>query len=278
MTEYHFIAGLPRSGSTLLSSLFNQHPNMVAGITGPAAGFFQAAQTVIAKGEASGFLTERSKKRLLRQAITACHDMDGMPTEKSIIWDTNRSWPAKLNILADLFPNCRMICCVREIPWVVDSIEKLIRKNTYDVSGIFGFEPGMTVFDRSRALTTGGLIGSANTAMMDAFYGDQAHRMLFVEYDALTKHPGETMAAIHNWMGFAPFGYDFDAIQPIPGAAEFDRKMATPGLHDLGPSVRNTPRETILPPEVFSSFGEPFWRRGSPKTQIIRCAPETKDG
>lgn len=271
MSEYHFIAGLPRSGSTLLASLFNQHPNMVAGITGPAAGVFNAVQTVIAKGEASGFLSQRSRKRLLRNAITACHDMDGKPTEKQIIWDTNRSWPAKLSILADLFPNCRMICCVREIPWIVDSIEKLIRKNVYDVSGIFGFEPGMTVFDRSRSLTNGGLIGSANMAMMDAFYGDQAERMLFVEYDALTKYPGETMNAIHDWMGLTQFSYDFEAIKPIEGASEFDKKMGTPGLHALGERVRNISRETILPPEIFNSFGDPFWRRGSPKAKIIRC-------
>lgn len=271
--EFHFIAGLPRSGSTLLSAIFNQNPAMNAGITGPAASIFQAVQRAVSRGnEASDFLTDVNRKLLLKHAITDCHG------DAQITWDTNRSWPTKLNILADLFPNCRMICCVRDIPWIVDSIEKLVRANMYDLSGIFNFQPGMSVFDRAKALTEGGLIGSANVAMMEAAYSAEVGRMLLVEYDTLTLFPEETMRSIYEWMGMTYYErHDFGSIQQIPGAADFDRRMGTPGLHALGPTVRNIPRQSILPPDLFNSFGTPFWRTGVPNLKVIRHIQETPD-
>jgi sulfotransferase len=266
MTEYHFIAGLPRSGSTLLSAIFNQNPAMTASITGPAASILNAVQAAVSeRNEAAGFLTDEHRRKLLRHAIIDCHGDD-----KAIVLDTNRSWPTKLSLLASLFPECRLICCVRDIPWIVDSIEKLIRKNTLSLSGLFNFTPGMNVFDRARSLTDGGLIGSANMAMMEAFHGEHAKRMLIVEYDGLTIRPEETMRMIYEWLGMNYYDrHDFNAIQQIPGAAEFDKRMGTPGLHDLGPSVRNIPRETILPPELFWSFGEPFWRARTSEATVI---------
>jgi sulfotransferase len=269
--EFHFIAGLPRSGSTLLSAIFNQNPAMWASITGPAASIFQAMQRAVSQGnEGSGFLTDTHRHALLRHAITDCHG------DKPIVWDTNRSWPVKLPTLAALFPECRMICCVRDIPWIVDSIEKLVRKNVYDLSAIFNFQPGMSVFDRAKALTEGGLIGSANVAMMEAAHGAQADRMLLVEYDTLTMFPEQTVRAIYDWLGMTYYErHDYNAIQQIPGAVEFDKRMGTPGLHDLGPSVRNIPRETILPPELFQSFGDPFWRLPTSKVKVIRHMEST---
>jgi len=56
------------------------------------------------------------------------------------VFDTNRVWCAKLPAITDLFPNARIICCVRDICWIMDSIERLVRKNRFELSGMFGFE------------------------------------------------------------------------------------------------------------------------------------------
>ena len=265
--QYHFIAGLPRSGSTLLASILSQNPAISAGITGPAAAIFTAMQRAISQGnEAANFLNNDQRSALLRAALTSCHN-----GPQHIVFDTNRSWPTKINILATLFPECRIVCCVRDIAWVVDSIERLVRKNVYDLSGIFNFQPNMTVFDRARALTEGGLVGSANVAMMEAAYGEHADRLLLVEYDALTTHPLDTLVAIYQFLNLPYYErHDYQAIKQVPGAAEFDRRMGTPGLHDLGPTVKRIERQTILPPEIFNSFGTPFWRAGTAKVNVIQ--------
>ena len=268
MRQHHFIAGLPRSGSTLLASILNQNPMMSAGITWPTYEVFNAVQISMGnRTESSGFLTHEHRRALLRHVVEDCHD------DHEIIFDTNRLWPAKLDVLADLFPECCLICCVRSIPWIVDSIERLVRRNVHDLSGIFNFEAGHTVFDRAKILTEGGLIGSANMAMMSAFYGDQAHRMMLIEFDALTKYPADVMREVYNFLDLPMYEWhDYEKIEPIPGAADFDKRMGTPGLHDLARRVEHKERQTILPPELFNSFGQPFWRRGaSSKARVLQC-------
>ena len=61
-------------------------------------------------------------------------------------------------------------------------------------------------------------------------------------------------------LGLEPFDHDFEHVEPIPGAKEFDAKLGTPGLHDVAPVVAWRPRESILPPEIFNNYPQPFWR------------------
>jgi hypothetical protein len=56
---------------------------------------------------------------------------------EKLIFDTNRVWSAKLSVLSEL-----VVCCVRDAPWIIDSIERLVRSNVFELSGVFGFEPG----------------------------------------------------------------------------------------------------------------------------------------
>ena len=62
-----------------------------------------------------------------------------------MIFDTNRAWCSKLPTLVRLFPEAKVICCVRHVGWIMDSIERLIRENAFELSGIFGFESLNTV-------------------------------------------------------------------------------------------------------------------------------------
>jgi sulfotransferase len=45
-----------------------------------------------------------------------------------VIFDTNRGWCAWTPAIARLFPDARVIACVRELPWVIDSIERLVQR------------------------------------------------------------------------------------------------------------------------------------------------------
>ena len=45
----HFIAGLPRSGSTLLAGILRQNPRFQAGMTSPVGTMFMALQTAMSR-------------------------------------------------------------------------------------------------------------------------------------------------------------------------------------------------------------------------------------
>jgi hypothetical protein len=53
-----------------------------------------------------------------------------------------------------VFPKTRVVCCVRDAPWIMDSIERLVRGNVFELSGVFGFEPGNTVYTRINRMAT----------------------------------------------------------------------------------------------------------------------------
>ncbi len=66
--------------------------------------------------------------------------------DKPVIFDTNRSWCIKMDLLADLFTESRVIACVRHIPWIIDSIERYAVKNPYQPSLIYDYKSGGTVY------------------------------------------------------------------------------------------------------------------------------------
>jgi hypothetical protein len=63
----------------------------------------------------------------------------------------NRVWSAKLSVLSELFPKTRAVCCIRGAPWIIDSIERLVHGNVFELSGVFGFEPGKWYIRRELA-------------------------------------------------------------------------------------------------------------------------------
>lgn len=248
----HFIAGLPRSGSTLLSALLLQNPALHAGITSPVGALVAAMLREVSQGNESALmLDDAQREALLRGVFTSCyHAIHPSRT----VFDTNRGWTIRLDLLASLFPSAKVICCVRHVPWILDSIERLLRKNRFELSRIFDFDPGGTVYSRAEGLMSRtGMVGYALNAMKQAMHSAQSERLLLLPYDTLVKEPGYAMKAVYDFTGLPPFEHDFEVVKF--DAAEFDARLGTPGLHDVRPRVRApADRETILPPDLWQFY------------------------
>lgn len=258
MHEFHFIAGLPRSGSTLLAAMLRQNPKFHASMSSPVGSIFKAMQNAVSRGhESAMFLTDEQRERLLRSCFDECYR--GYPEE--VIFDNNRVWTSKMAVLAKLYPDCTMLCCVRDPVWIVDSIERLTRKNPLELSGIFGFNAGGTVYDRVRKLLADdGMVGFALNGLKEALYGEENARIMVVDYDTLTMFPEVTLKAIYEFVGHKWYPHhDFDNLEQIPLAGEFDERIGTPGLHTIGHSVKMNKRPTILPPDIVNNIAKPFW-------------------
>ena len=75
---------------------------------------------------------------------------------ETLVFDTNRVGSAKLPALSELFPETRVVCCVRDAPRIMDSIERLVGGNVFELSSVFGFEPGHMVYSRINRVATPG--------------------------------------------------------------------------------------------------------------------------
>ena len=254
----HFISGLPRSGSTLLAAILRQNPRIHAEMMSPLGSIFQAMLGAVSrKNEGAMFLDEDQKHHLLTGLFDnfyhAVHP-------GKLVFDTNRLWCSKLPQLARLFPDCKVVCCVRDVSWIIDSIERLAARNPFELSALFGFDAGGTVFSRVAKLAASeGMVGFALDALKEAFYGAEAGRLLLVEYDALVRMPRETISHIYAFLGEPAFAHDFGNV--VYDAHAFDAAMGMPGLHAVGRQVVWQERPSILPPELFARFAhDNFWR------------------
>jgi sulfotransferase len=256
----HFISGLPRSGSTLLAALLRQNPRFSAGMTSPVASLFNAMlRETSQRNEAAVFIGDELRERLLR-AVFETYYADIHP--EKVVFDTNRQWTTKLPALTRLFPAAKVVCCVRNPAWVIDSIEQLIRRNAFELSGIFSYDPGGTVYSRADGLAGGnGMVGFALNALREAVYGEHRERLLLVRYESLTANPLGALAAIYDFIGEPLCAHDPGHIEPCYDMVEFDLRLGTPGLHDVRGAVRPNTRATVLPPDLFERYaGLAFWQ------------------
>ena len=254
--QVHFISGLPRAGSTLLAAILRQNPRIHASIQSPVGQCVTALHEAMSgKNEAHWFINDRQRVRSLRALFTAYYEMD-----VDIVFDANRRWCANMSLVMDMFPGAWVLCCVRDIIAVVDSIERLLQNHPRTLSTIVGLEPNTTVFGRvKRLMEPLGLVGYAWNSVQEAYYGLHRDRLLIVNYDDLARYPDKLMTEIHEKLELPAFKYDFENINPIPGADLFDQSIGTPGLHSLKKRVEYLPRTSILPPAILASLPRPFW-------------------
>lgn len=251
----HFISGLPRSGSTLLAAILRQNPDFHAAMTSPVGALFSAMlRQMSAENEAAPFIDDDRRAAVLRGLFASYYEREG-----GLVFDTNRLWCAKMPALAALFPRAKVIACVRHVPWIFDSVERLHRKNALQPSKMFNFDAGGTVYQRCDAMNApGGILGFAWNALREAWFGEQSDRLLVVRYDSLTSNPRRVLSAIHEFVGEPEFAYDFENVEY--DAPEFDARLGAPGLHRVCGPVRRNERRTILPPDIFAKHaGNSFW-------------------
>jgi sulfotransferase len=265
----HFISGLPRSGSTLLSAILRQNPQFCARMSSPVASLLGSVLPKMSgKSEYASFFTDERRRRVLESLFNAYHYDD--IKEKKLIFDTNRTWTAKLSLLSSMFPNSKVICCVREVPWVIDSVEKMVRRNPTHVSGIFQSKGSRNVYGRVKDLMDSeeGLVGLAWGSLREAWFGEHAGKLIVVRYESLVSDPGAVMSGLYERLGEKLLKHDFENVEYQE--EEFDRQLGMPDLHTVKRKVALEKRATILPPDLFMKYADMnFWENEKLNTKKV---------
>lgn len=258
----HFISGLPRSGSTLLAALLRQNPRFHAGMTSPVGTLFSGMLNQFSAGSEFGPVLDRDTRRRLLRGLFDAYYAD--QADKAVLFDTNRLWSAKLPAIVDLFPQAKVIACVRNVAWVMDSLERLYRANPYEQTKLFGDESERnTVYSRVDTLAQRNrLVGFGWSALKEAYYGAQSDSLLLVEYELLAQAPERVLRLVYDFLGEPWFEHDFEHVDY--DAPSFDEAMGVSGLHKVRPRVAMESRRTLLPPDLFEKYAQlSFWRDGA---------------
>jgi sulfotransferase len=255
MKQYYFISGLPRSGSTLLSTILNQNPNFRAGISGPLLSHVRSLVEVGNAMQKSEVNYQRT-----RRIIKSCFDGFYEECERPVVFDTNRLWTNLLPQLNDLFPYTKVLCCVRDINWIIDSFERLHQKNPWAISSVFPSSADMHVYSRSQHLMAdAGVVGLPYISLKSAMCGPYKNMLFFVEYEMMCKNPEGMMRAIYNFIGQPYYQHDFNNVEA--SYDEYDAELNMPGLHTTKKKVGWEPRNFVLPPDVLEKYSNmEVWR------------------
>lgn len=272
--QYYFISGLPRSGSTLTAAILRQNPRFHAGMSSPVAGLFDSLIAQVSAGtELSTMVDHDQRARLLRGLFDSYY----ADFKEPVIFDTNRSWTAQLPALMQLFPDTKVICLVRDLSWIMDSLERQYRQNAFEHTRLFNSAgERSTVFTRVEALAGANrLVGYPWHALKEACYSEFAERIVIVEYDLITHRPADVFKLIYEFLGEEPFEHDFEAVDY--DAPRFDAQLGLDGLHRVHKKVEPRPRETVLPPDLFERYSKLAFWRNLPKSKAFRIVAHQAD-
>lgn len=273
MTTYHFISGLPRAGSTLLAAILRQNPRFHAGMTSPVGALMSGMLQQFAAGtEFGATITPAQRRRLVRGLFDSYY---ADQADKAVVFDTNRMWSARLPALMDQFPQARLIACVRNVAWVMDSLERRYRADPYELTRLFNDDAERnTVYSRVDTLAQRNrLVGFAWAALKEAFYGEHADKLLIVDYDLLAQAPQKVIPLVYQFLGEEAWPHDFENVHY--DAPEFDAPLGVRGLHKVRPQVSLEQRSTILPPDLFEQYAAlSFWKNGAAsRSNVISALP-----
>ena len=258
VSNVHLISGLPRSGSTLLCAILKQNPRFVASMTSPVVSLVSTLMPKMSGGSEFAPFFDDNRRRTILRGVFDTYYAHAQPDQ--VVFDTNRTWTAKAALLNDLYPQARIICCVREVGWIIDSVERMLRKNPLQLSRVLSFQPGSSVYARSEILMNSekGLIGLAWSGLREAWFSENASKLIVIDYDKLVREPKAVIARLYEELREPAFKHDFDNI--AYDEPDYDAAIGMPGLHKVRQKVEYRKQEPCIPPDLFAKYADTgFW-------------------
>lgn len=217
MRKLNFVAGFPRSGSTLLCNLLNMNPAFHATPTSPTLDMVMQMRKVFSHNTSyknMDRLQEASRFKAGVQAYLKAYFQD-----KEILFDKNRGWVNKLPIIDRIMENedCKVIFCYRNPVEVFQSIESkyqqtIMMESVDEQNQELGFA---TLLNRVQTFISENftLMSTPVALLEDAINQKMGHRILILKYQALCEQPQKTLDQIHQFVGEPQFQYDFSQLK-----------------------------------------------------------------
>lgn len=264
MKSVVYLSGLPRTGSTVLSSLLNQHPRIHATTTSPVADLVSMA--LDNWGRLSGALVNPHPGQLggiLDGIISGAHQH----VREDVVVDKNRLWPRYAEHLyraTGIKP--KIICTVRPIPEIMASYILLIHKNSGRITFIDAAvaEAGLPVNNKTRCkILLENFINHPYTSLKIG-YNSRAADMCFVHYRDLVEDSSATMQKIYSFIGVEDHSADTANLQDMEENDVFHGGIQ--GLHHVRPQLaRTSPQATevlgVDLAEYYSKMRLEFWQK-----------------
>ena len=290
--KYYFMSGLPRSGSTLLSTLLNQNPEVYSGPSSPMLGVMVGVHENFLSNELYlGYPKPDEANKVIGSMIESFYS----DIKKPIIIDKNRAWTGRMPFIEGYIQpeELKVIVPVRRVDEILTSFLTMVHRNPFKEG-----QPKINYIDEvliksdtpmndenrcMHLLNAGGILyDSLHTLKLgvEEGYRDCFH---YVDYNDLMDDPQGEMDKIYNFLGEKSFEHTFEGLSN----QNRERDLEVYGLadmHEVHSVLKKTSPSpsTILPESIIDIYEQnrstlEFWKEPKVKPQpMISGKPETK--
>jgi len=220
MKTFYFMAGLPRSGSTLLSTLLNQNPRIYSGPSSPILGTMYSTHDSFIGNE---LYTGYPKPDQVNEIIGSIIEHWYSDIDKPVVIDKNRAWCARVPFIEGYIKqDAKVIVPVRRVDEILASILTMIKRNPFEEGqprinfvDEYLVKTNIPINDENRCqhlLNPDGIVWESLNATklgVDEGYGDKFH---YVDYNDLITDPQGQLDQIYEFLGEEPFKHTFDNL------------------------------------------------------------------
>jgi len=249
MKALNAIAGVPRSGSTLLCNILNQNPAFHATDTSAIPEIMGTlTSTISINAEIQGLLAVDSEKteQRIREAMRALVSSWYSEMDK-VVFDKSRGWAFHGVLLADLFPEAKIIATVRDLRNVFGSIEKQHRKAPFFDMATNPMDK--TIMQRADVMMSPtGMIGTCVVGLQDLI-SRCPKRVHVVRFESLAHDPKTNLSEIYEFLELEPYEHDFDNIENVSNEPDhlYLNKFPHNGDGKVEKTDRNAWQEYLTP-------------------------------
>lgn len=238
MKKIAYLAGMPRSGSTLLSNILAMHPKIYSTPSSPLCSIIQGMRR---QWSDDAFLLaqldkdfDKVNRRLKRSTISF---MQGWvdETDKPVVLDKNRGWLMLLDTLNELDPDYKMIVTLRDLRKIYSSVEKRHRKTMF-LEFPDHMEHNLVDVRANHLFGDGGVIGSVLKGLQNiGDIPDAARHLYYWRYEDFMNNPQQTTNGLFEFLGVDPVDIDFENIQQSTNESDSHYRMKYP--HNIKNSI-----------------------------------------
>ena len=260
MKTLYFISGRPRAGSTMLSYILRQNPQIHTEPVSSLAPVVSSVHASWSNIEANRVYPNETAKLGVLSGI-----LDGYfkHIDRPIVFDHDRTWVTKIGLL-EAVTGCRVkiLCPVRNPAEILSSYEKLRRENPLAL-----VQPDQTRRETSTIAARSyfyagptGTMGLAHASIKDAVTSGYLDRLLFIDYSRFCNSPRSQMKRIYEFFELPQFDHNFKEI--VQTEQFIDPTTGVPNQHRIKPSLERSTLNCVeyLGLDLYQQYNrEIFW-------------------
>lgn len=205
------LAGMPRSGSTLLANILAQHPEVHASGTSTLSPVINAVTTVLSNNPdlPSELAANEGMEARYASAVRGLIEGWYAGIKEPVIVDKGRTWPQVWLLARKVDPEAKMLVTVRDPRDVVASIEKQNR-----ATAMFQSPIAPSLRDAAdNLMSPEGMVGGPIRMIEDMIDRNaQTYGVLFVPFETFVIDPQTMMDRISKHLDLKPHKWNFEKV------------------------------------------------------------------